>query len=194
MVAWFGLTDGYYTLSLTDGYWTLPASIARKAALEGRRLEELIAERMYRLEKRVWTLQHLPHFSPEVVSRYPQLSSPEDVPEPIHVWVLGSDRWLDAELPAPLTTICANEHDPTYRVLIIGRDLNTITTLPYLPDSPSWTYQAGMKRRKRHKHKQQVRVASATLLTPMAEYYNRTQKPATFILRQMGVPVEYIGD
>ena len=150
----------------------------------------MVAERVYQQGRKL--IVH--KYNYPLCLRCPDILESSEISVPLHVWVLGNGNWLDSDLPATIKSICGHENDPSYRILIIGRDLTAIKQRPYFDNWGDWTYAAGMKHRKKHKDKQKTQTAALSILKPLAEYYNRRKKASTQILLQLAVPVEYIGD
>lgn len=121
---------------------------------------------------------------------YPHAPSPH----PVHVWVIGNDKWLaagasDSKL---LQRIHEDEQDPHYRIVIVGAGWPEHA--PYAGNAVSWLRQAGMIKKKRHANTKSFHEHGELLLDLMFEHYREMRCPPSAVLDHFGLPYAFCGD
>lgn len=183
-MAWAIHEQGQYVLRLTDGF-IVPAADAPDrpdwSSPQDTR-EQRLAQYLYRSGKGLNSLE---------VKRQQR----SDLPDQLHVWVVGSEDWI-VQAPPEVARICEEEvkEDPSerssYRMVIIGERLASVKQ-PYV-----WSTRlcgSGLFRRKSYGSKRFQHVAEP-LLKCMAEYSDQMLASPTPILQTLRVPHAFYGD
>ncbi len=168
-MAWIDLLEGDYLLRMTDGFVGQSGSTIDAD-------DVAFTERLYKLGKR-------PHLS---------LDGSRQPPNPLHVWTIQRARHID-DIAQPLGAFFKGEDREDYRVVIIGEGIAGMER-PYVTNWNSWLYGAGMRHKKRHENRAEVRTAGETLLGVMQDDYNDTGHSPTKTLIDFSVNVTFTGD
>ena len=186
-MAWVNLRREDYVLGLTDGYVTERRERLAVPMRGTESQERIIAKRLYGLGKRLDAQDTLAG-----EGQYEQVQRLQ-IPDPLHVWVIGDQGWLARPLAEPIHSICESETDPSYRMVIVGVGLGRIRQ-PYLANWGAWVYAAGMRRKRRHVSLAGFRSAGTTLLKKMHDYYGWRGEPPSAVLHALELPVECYSD
>lgn len=175
-MVWTRFQEGNLLFYLTDGYIT-EATGKQDSGSTAKNFERNVAEHLYSLADRP----------------YPSSSGNRLVnPRPLDVWVVGSSGWLSQPIPEPIWSICNDETEDNYRIIVACEGLKDIQT-PHVPGWQGWTYTAGMKRKKRHHDLKTFKHASEMLLGVLYDHYDEMRNPPTSVFEDLNVPVVHTG-
>ena len=114
------------------------------------------------------------------------------VPDPVHVWMIGNDGWLNQ--PAAQTGLFRDIHEgekaDDYRIFIVGSGWPDEC---YVGNWNGWLWQAGMKKKKRHSNQRKFEQCGEILLDSMSDHYQDTHEAPSAVLDGFGVPYAFCG-
>jgi len=176
LMTWIRKNDPHYGMIMTDGYISPSAVVRSLQESYSKNAELAIAKHFYRLNKR-------PRGPP----------GQRDVPNPLHIWVIGKKGWLNQ--PASQTDIFQKIHegeqDDNYRMFIVGSGWPKGGYIGFCQD---WLWKAGMRKKKRHSRQRDFMECGGVLLDLMFEEYHEEQKVPSVVLGRFGVPYTFYGD
>ncbi len=175
-MAWARFRSGNEIYRLTDGF-IKKANMAGHLGGEATDLEEQMANNIFRLADR-------PYRSNDF-SGYQR-------PDPLGVWVIGMQSWIDSNVAEPVHSLLENETDPNYRIIIAREGVVGINEA-HVPDWSGWIYTAGMRRKKRHASVASFKSKGESLLGMMYDYDHDPQMSATQLLDALEIPLAYAG-
>lgn len=175
-MAWTLLKQGNYLLRLTDGYM----SEQHGRVSPNRDTEDppqlRIASELYRRATQSFDK------SEKIGMKRPS---------PIDIWIVGSNGWLDAQLPEPMYSLANGEKSTDYRMMIIGEGLQHV---PHVSGWNNWVRSVGMKKKRRHENLKDFRDSANQLLRMMHDYRIWSVGCPSNALKRLNVPVTYVGD
>ena len=175
-MAWAGRANQHYGLMMTDGYISPSQIVLPPCSSNALSVEQAMAQHLFRLHKR-------PRSPPHIAR-----------PDPLHVWVVGTDNWLDQVLNGDslFRGIHENELNPNYRMIILG--MGWPENGSYFGDSGGWLRQAGMTKKKKHTDLSRFRYHSDILLDLMFDNYREDRTAPSIVLDRFEVPYTFYGD